>query len=187
MVVNSIRIRALRPSEYIETAKRLFYNLREADAREADLLGMKCLAYVFASILHSKEVYGVWKGHVLLAVTGVSEEFNYPDCDKATCVWCLGTEDLDHHRRDFVRYAPSILSYFTAKYGRLGNFINKENKAALLWIRRMGATFKDPVRIVNGIFLPFVIERSERLDVWSDRSLDGCHDSDAGKTAEPTV
>lgn len=148
---------------------------------------MKCLAYVFASIWHSKKVYGVWNGHVLLAVTGVSEEFNYPDGDKATCVWCLGTEDLDHHRRDFVRYAPSILSYFTAKYGRLGNFINKENKAALLWIRRMGATFKDPVRIVNGIFLPFVIERSERLDVWSDRSLDGCHDSDAGKTAEPTV
>ena len=68
-MVNSIRIRALRPSEYLETAKRLYYNLREADAREADRLGMKCLAYVFASIWHSKEVYGVWKGHVFLAVS----------------------------------------------------------------------------------------------------------------------
>lgn len=187
-MVNSIRIRALRPSEYRETAQRLYYNMRKQDHDEAALLGADNLPYVLVSITLSREVYGAWKGDVLLAVLGVTEQFHFLDGTVARCVWCLGTEDLDRNHRAFVKYGPPILNYLASKYGRLGNFISAGNKKALLWIRRMGAMLLDPVEMGEGVFIPFVIEeRSEDKDVWCCGSIDGCHDRDADAPAEPGI
>lgn len=149
-----VDIRPVRKEDYEAIAKELYDNLRLADKLEMVQLHKDNWEYPYYSMLYSDVLYQARdKDGNLLCVTGAAAI----ECDTGYCVWCLGTKELSRHKRDFVRYGRFIMKEYLTRCGELKNFIGVENEEALTWVKHFGAELKKPIKLGDGMFVPFVI------------------------------
>lgn len=149
-----VDIRPVRSEDMKAIAEELYNNLRLADKVEMVQLHKDNLEYVYDSMLFSDKLYQARdKAGNLLCVTGVAGI----ECDTGYCVWCLGTKELSRHKRDFVRYGRKLMNEYISRCHELKNFIGVENEEALTFIKHMGAELLEPVKLGDGMFVPFVI------------------------------
>ena len=137
----------------------LLENLRPADLTEMKLLGMDPWKYIYTSMETSDECFRVRDDlGRLIAVGGVSRFICVPL--EARNIWFLATTYINGHNKEFVYYGHKKINYYLCKYLRLGNYISRENKPALDYIKHFGAKFHRPVQIgkYGGIFIPFILE-----------------------------
>lgn len=69
----------------------------------------------------------------------------------------LGAKELSRHKREMVRYGRKIMDEYLSRGHELKNFIGVENEEALTFIKHMGAELLEPVKLGDGMFVPFVI------------------------------
>ncbi|MBQ8809469.1 MAG: DUF2833 domain-containing protein [Bacteroidales bacterium] len=75
-----------------------------------------------------------------VCIFGISSEVY----EQGRVIWCLGTDDIDRHKKEFVKHSREILRWWTAQYGQLFNYVSVQNIKALAWLKRMGAEFHRP-------------------------------------------
>ena len=151
-----VNVTGVPKEQYEEIAKEVYENMRLADKVEARHLGRDCWEYVYDSMCSSDILYQVTdeEGNVL-GVTGTAPI----SCDTGSCVWFLGTKSLAHHKRDFVTTGKTLLQEYLFRKGELKNFIGWENVQAQTFIIHAGAKILPPVKMGDGLFVPFVIKR----------------------------
>lgn len=151
-----VNIREVSKEQYKRIAKELYENIRLADKLEARHLGCDNWEYVYNSMCSSDILYQVTDSSgTLLGITGtapISGNTGY-------CVWFLGTKKLKRHKRDFATTGKALVKEYLFRKGELKNFISIENKEALTFIKHVGAILLEPVKMGDGVFIPFVIKR----------------------------
>ncbi len=144
-------------------AEELFEALREDDREELTLLDNNRVGYIVKSIEASNCECTAYYGEdsKLLAVMGITNEVS--PLLQAQCIWMLGTGELAKYKREFIVYGQEFLRPLKAKYARLCNFINIDNKLALTFITHVGAKLYEPIPYGRGgcSFVPFVLERGK--------------------------
>lgn len=149
-----VDIRPVRREDYESIAKELYENIRFADQLEMVQLHRNSWRYVYDSMLSSDILYQARdKSGKLLCLAGTAPI----DGDLYSCVWCLGTKELGRHKREFVAYGKILMKEFLACKRALKNYIGIGNKEALTWIKHMGAEFMNPIKLGDGVFIPFTI------------------------------
>lgn len=151
-----VNVSGVPKERYKEIAKDVYENLRLADKLEARHLGCDRWEYVYDSMRSSDILYQVIddSGNIL-GVTGTAPISG----DSGFCVWFLGTKKLACHKRDFATTGKALVKEYLFRKGELKNFISVENHEALTFIKHNGATLLDPVKLGDGLFVPFVIKR----------------------------
>lgn len=131
-------------------AWQLTEKIRTADKKEIEIQQMDTYFAIYESIAVSTETYAA-KGESgeLLMIFGFVEE-------KHT-IWALGTEDVEHYHREFVKYGMGYIEKCKKKYHYMENYIHKDNKKALWYIKHAGAVFVDEIDVNGETFLKFRI------------------------------
>lgn len=151
-----VNINTIPKEQYKVIAHDVYDNLRLADKLEAAHLNCDCWEYVYDSMRSSDILYHITdeQGNTL-AVTGTAPI----NGESGFCVWFLGTKKTAHHKRDFATTGKALLQEYLLRKGELKNFISVENHEALTFIKHCGARFLEPVKMGDGLFVPFIIKR----------------------------
>ena len=145
-------------------------NLREVDRREMEGMGFTSRQGVEVSIYETCPVYvarDAASGR-LVACWGLQvlqfQGENYNGEKKTSyryIIWALGTNEINHHKKDFIKESTAIIKRWLELYGRLENTVATFNKKAVRWLKWMGAEFGQPYKM-NGIeYVNFVITKKE--------------------------
>lgn len=63
--------------------------------------------------------------------------------------WLLGTERARALSKPFLAIAPAYVAQMAARYPRLSNLTHQTNTASQAWLRRLGFTVDEEVRLVG--------------------------------------
>jgi hypothetical protein len=63
-----------------------------------------------------------------------------PHNDGVGIVWLLATNKLDDHKRDFLSICPENIDLICEGYKFVYNFVHKDNKKSIRWLRWSGFT-----------------------------------------------
>ena len=148
-----VNIKNVPKEQYKRIAKELYEDMRLADKLEARHLDCDNWEYVYSSMCSSDILYQVrdTMGN-LLGVTGTAPI----NGDSGCCVWFLGTKKLALHKRDFATTGKALVKEYLFRKGELKNFISIENQEALTFIKHVGAILLEPIKMGDGVFIPFV-------------------------------
>lgn len=154
------KITVIDKPDFKKVAEELYENIRLADKLEMIDLCEDCSGYVLDSMEMSDLLYQArTEDGKLLCVMGTAPSPKLPEGYHV--VWCLGTKELSKHKREFVVLGRAILKEFLFRKGTLFNIISVKNTEAITWIKHQGAHFYGEVKVRNGVFKPFFIERSD--------------------------
>lgn len=149
-----------RPAR-LRDADDLADNLRDADRRELDALGLADhRAALRESLRRSPLAAAAQDAQGLVALLGVA-----PLMDTVLAPvgapWMMGVPRSYRHARTLVRWGPIYTRAMLAAYPRLMNIVHEENTLHVGWIRRLGFTFRpDPVLTATGArFLVFEMSK----------------------------
>lgn len=129
--------------------------MREEDKEECKIIGFPPEYTVTKSIKDSKKAYEARYKDTLLCVFGVA----------GNAVWCLGTEAVKNHRKALVYIGYSFIQEAVDRYGKLCNFISKENIQAIRYIENVpGVNLYEGDATINGKpFLYFELRRKDHV------------------------
>lgn len=107
----------------------------------------------------SEEIWwGISKAGEILCLFGVEKK---PSSPYGRCVWCLITNKVEQHRKEYLRESKRIAREWIGKYGSLYNVIPLSYGAALKWAVVCGAKMKDIVEVNGKRAMIIVAERGE--------------------------
>lgn len=130
-------------------AEELLANLRQVDIDELEGLGIEKSVGVNTSIYCTEKVYyGRRTDNGKLGVVWGIQFFTDGDRD-VNIIWCLGTDEIKHVRKTFMRESRKILMDWMEKYGELYNTVGTFNVDAIAWLTWLGAEFYNR-RMING-------------------------------------
>ena len=72
-------------------------------------------------------------------------------------IWLLGTDGVKDNSYQFLKASKKYVDMFVEPYGCVFNFVHKENKLALRWLKCVGAKFIRSLEFSNQPFYEFVI------------------------------
>lgn len=125
--------------------------MRAADVAEGQALGIVDLR----SALHEARECSRW---CLTAVSGLPVAMfgvrSWHDDPTVGVPWFLATDDVERHRRAFMRLAPHYIAQMLREFPRLKNRVHARNTAAVTWLASTGFTL-GPVHTVPGTGEPF--------------------------------
>lgn len=129
--------------------------MREEDKEECKIIGFPPEFTVAKSIKDSQKAYEARYKDTLLCVFGIA----------GNAVWCLGTEAIKKHRKALVCIGYSFIQEAVEKYGKLCNFISKENIQAIRYIENVpGVNLYEGDATINGKpFLYFELRRKDHV------------------------
>ena len=75
--------------------------------------------------------------------------------------WLLGTDAALYYRREFMREGRRYLAAMLDEYPNLVNYVHIENKASIIWLKRLGFTLDEavPTGVKQELFHKFYIKR----------------------------
>lgn len=148
MVVVSMKtsIEAYNPSYHNEDIERLSHHLRAMDLLELREKGKWDGVDTLAEAIQYPDyknycAYG--DDGTMLGVLGISEKPMYEDM---YCIWFMGSTAMETSlpiKREFVRRSKQMLETWKAEYGRLFNYVHRENHLIRTWLLSVGATLYD--------------------------------------------
>jgi hypothetical protein len=77
-------------------------------------------------------------------------------------IWALGTDEMNHYRKSFVKESKAIIDRWVELYGCLENTVACFNKRAIRWLKWVGAEFDEPYKIGKTDYVNFRIKRKEK-------------------------
>mgnify|MGYP003132191626 CR=1 FL=1 len=122
----------------VEDAKYIAMNLRKADIRELEALGVdnKYKQLKDAACLGG----GCFTG--MLYDTPATMFGVVPIQEGIGSIWLLGTNSItDRVPIGFLKYSRKLLPVLMEPYNLVGNLVHKENKVHIKWLEWLGFTF----------------------------------------------
>lgn len=148
----SITMYCPRDGEYIAEY------MRENDVFECRASGYATpLEAINGSVKESHKAWTFCYGGVPLCVFG-----DVPDLCGGAVFWLLGTDEVKHHKREFMRRSKLFKGYLMKNYDYLTNVVCMDNKESVRWLKWLGAEFQEDTAMIMGKpFQRFYIERSD--------------------------
>lgn len=156
-------------------ASELSSVLHPDDRREMEALGVEPRWYITETIRTSSICIAVKdESGALLNMMGLCANTRLGGMGAP--VWSLKAEREKEYRKEFVYYGLRTIGYFLSVEPKLFNFISRENKSSLRFIKRAGATLLSPVPYghLDNLFYPFILTKEAFDSVRSSgRRVDG--------------
>lgn len=132
--------------------------------READLLEIKALGRpdpykaIYSSYKTSKQAWSAVIEGTPILMFGVSP---VSELTGLGAPWMITTDGIIKVKKQFVKECRSHVTNMLTIYPRLSNYVDCRNEVAIRWLKWLGFTFDDAVKIgINGEwFYPFSMER----------------------------
>ena len=119
----------------VEDAKYIAMNLRKADIKELDALGIKNkYKELKTAATDYSECYTGWLYETPFAMFGVA-----PIEQRIGSIWLLGTDAIgDKIPISFLKYSKRLLPVLMEPYDLVCNMVHIENKVHIKWIEWLG-------------------------------------------------
>ena len=125
--------------------------------RKADKIELACMGSEPKEALQA----GLKKDDVTLTALDENEVpiamFGVGQLGNLAYVWLLGTDALYDHSYQFIKASRKYVQLLTKPYGCVFNFVHKDNKLALRWLRFCGAKFIAHRQFSSQPFYEFII------------------------------
>jgi len=133
--IRDIEIRPARAEDSLELA----LNLRAADCIEVKAAyGWGPLEAVEHSRQQSKAAFTVLYKQVPALMFGIADMPSEPGTGG---IWLLGTDEVRHFRKHFVRHSQDYLSELCNGYQIVTNCVDERHRESIRWLRSIGAIF----------------------------------------------
>lgn len=148
----------VRPAT-VEDAFSLAPRLRKGDLEELYAAGHEDpLIALVDSVICSTEAYAYEDSQgVVQALGGIA------DCDILAAPWLLGSDDMTLFRKHLLHHPRLTVQRWATQYPLLMNYVHCDNKASILWLRRLGFTIHPPVPYQRGTFHPFTLRSNPNV------------------------
>lgn len=148
-----------RMDEKRELTKELAENMREIDRREIEGMGFSTMRGAEVSICDTAPVYVArWKDSGKLILCWGLQILMGPK-KNTYLIWALATDEINKHKKEFVKESRDILYRWMDLYGCLENTVATFNKRAIRWLKWLGAEFSEPYMIGSTEYVNFKLER----------------------------
>lgn len=77
-------------------------------------------------------------------------------------IWMLGTDTVSEHKYDFIKASRFVVNTLTEPYGSVTNFVHKDNKSAIEWLKWCGAVMGRELTFSDHPFYEFTITHKEK-------------------------
>lgn len=155
-----------KSAEKKQLTQELHDNLREVDRKEIEGLGFSSMQGVEISIRDTCPVFVARsRDGKLIACWGLEIlDFKRADGthDYTYVIWALGTDEMEHYKKAFVRESSAIIKRWVELYGCLENTVATFNTRAIRWLKWMGAEFGEPYKMGTTEYMNFKIKRKEK-------------------------
>ncbi len=136
-------------------------HLRCEDVMEAKALGCIDIEQMFIqTYVYADEIYALKMNDQLIGVFGVQK---LPTNSKVGMVFCFGNDNLFKKSVTITKIAIKYFKKWFEKYEMLSNVASIENEKPIKWLKFLGATFYEKMKINGNDFLPFVITKENLL------------------------
>ncbi len=135
------------PTHAFELAEKL----RQQDIEECALAGntpTQSLINPFRYQRDNVNTYTILKNDEVVAMFGVVSTAN--DLKKGT-VWFLSSNKIDDDWKYFTKRTKKWANYFLSDYKFVYNFVPKDNKVTIKWLKWLGFEFSDKEIVVRGV------------------------------------
>lgn len=105
-------------------------------------MGDNALSDILQSLKTSDDIGCCYINGLPAAIYGVKRKSPLSDDGLA---WLLMTSEVEHHKVFAARACKKGLAAILAKYQRVFNYVNAENKEIIRWLRWLGADMYGPV------------------------------------------
>ena len=125
--------------------------------RREDQLEVACMGY------KPKEALEVALKTDAVTLTAVDKDdvpfamFGSGQIEGMAYIWLLGTDGLLDNSYDFIKASRHYTQLFAQTYDCVFNYVHKENKSALKWLKFCGAKFVNTTEFMGEPFYEFVI------------------------------
>lgn len=117
----------------VEHCYELAPNMRETDAKEVLASnGLDPLSALIASIQNSRKPETIYANGKMVGMRGVGHAgtVGYP--------WLLGTPEMVSFAKSLHATAKPWVDNYLLEYPLLYNYVSEDNRAAILWLKRLG-------------------------------------------------
>jgi len=77
-------------------------------------------------------------------------------------IWMLSTDSIFDNKYDFIRGSKFVVNTLIEPYNRATNFVHKDNKAAITWLKWCGAEMGEELTFSDHPFYVFTITKKEK-------------------------
>lgn len=140
-------------AHYFHHVKNLADNMRKQDIEELKKLGVTDLREeIEYSIRMSEEAFVALNpdGNIIVMYGVIKTELGGQ-------IWCLGTDLFHEFKKSFVCNCLLVLKKWKKEYGTLWNFVSKENKLSIRWLKTYNAKFDKGYMVGDNEFWKFTI------------------------------
>lgn len=117
--------------------------LRKADQKEIwSAFRQTARDGCWGSVKKSELAYTIELDGVPVAIFGVH---TLSLADRRGVIWLLGTDDIERIAITFKKYTKPFIDLFLNEWDSLENWVHRENKISLRWLKQAGFTIEDPV------------------------------------------
>lgn len=142
--------------------------MREVDRLELEGMGFSSLQGAEFSIMATSPVYVARSNAGKLIACWGLEVLDFKRKDNSHSysyvIWALGTDELKHFEKSFVKESSAYIKKWVELYGCLQNTVATFNKRAIKWLKWLGAEFSAPYKIGKTEYVNFKIEKRKESE-----------------------
>jgi|TARA_R110000764_G_scaffold97185_3_gene181385 hypothetical protein len=132
--------------------------------RQADKIECECMGFT------PKDALEVALGADAVTYT-VFDSYGVPFCmlgcgpmpDGTGYIWMLGTDSVFDNKFDFIKGSRFVVNALTQPYGSVKNYVHKDNKVAIAWLKWCGAEMGRELVFSDHPFYEFTITHKEKI------------------------
>ena len=84
---------------------------------------------------------------------------------RKAAIWFLSCELLDKHKRYFLQRNHKWLQYLESHYDFVFNFITKEHKQSIRWLKWQNFSFSNNTTLANGVEMYYFYKYLPKVDI----------------------
>ena len=77
-------------------------------------------------------------------------------------IWMLGTDSVEENKFDFIKASRFVVKTLTEPYGKVTNFVHKNNRSSIEWLKWCGAEMGREIVFSDHPFYEFTITHKEK-------------------------
>lgn len=129
-----------------EHAEYVADNMRKLDVRECYIHNLTPLE----ALTEPMAIHGAVTYTLRLDKTPIGMCGTVPIDDTSGRVWLLGTDQITHHFRPFLRGCKPTVELLQSHYGMIENFVPADHHDTIMWLSWCGFVFDRTMYEING-------------------------------------
>ena len=141
--------------------EQIYPFMRQVDKIECECMGFTPREALEVALSSDTVTYTVFDPHDVPFCMFGTGPLNIQD---EGYIWMLSTDSLFDHKYDFIRGSRFVVNTLISPYKSARNFVHKDNKAAIAWLKWCGAEMGKELIFSDHPFYEFTItNKGERL------------------------